>query len=88
MNNNNPLTVRLTKKVFSATPPGSYLTSNVMASRDKSIFQEIVSNSPVEREDQWKRIVSVGAAQRLSRVFNTPADFREWLSTIVMSAAS
>ena len=85
--NNNPLTVRLTKKVFAATPPGSYITSNVMISKDTSILQEEVATSKVEREEQWKRIVAVGAAHRLSRVFNTPADYRDWLSTLLTPAA-
>jgi hypothetical protein len=76
------LTTKLTKNVFLVMPAGAYLVSNLMVNRYQSVFGEVVAGSPPDRSEQWKRILEVGADQRLCRVFGTEDEFTAWLADI------
>jgi len=76
---NNPMTIKLTKKIFMAFPEGAYLVSNVMKSLTQAVFEEVIS-SPVGREMQWARIVSAKANHRACRVFKTKDEWDAWRS--------
>jgi len=79
---NNPMTVHLTKKIHAAAPEGAYLASNCMISQQQSKFEEVIS-SPAERDQQWARIVSAKANQRMCRIFNTKDEWDAWRSWVV-----
>jgi len=78
----NPMSVKLTKKIFMAAPAGGLLVSNCMHSPTKSIFEEVVATTLADKEKQWERIVSAGASQRLCRIFASQDEYKAWLSTI------
>ena len=69
---------KLTKKFFMILPEGLYLASNVHDDLFKSIFEEEIAASD-QRKEQWQRIVSVGASQKLCYVFKTKEDYEIWL---------
>lgn len=52
---------RLTKKHLMKMPTGSYLVSTLATDDGGRVFEEFVATSTLEREQQWKRIVSVYA---------------------------
>ena len=65
---------RLTKKFLMALSEGEYLVSNVHLFPGKPIFQEKVVTFS-KREDQWNRIKSVLADQRLCYVYRNKSDY-------------
>jgi hypothetical protein len=69
---------KLTKKLFTQLPEGLYLASNVHDDLFRSIFEENIAALD-RREEQWKRIVSAGASQRIVYVFKTKEDYEIWL---------
>lgn len=69
---------KLTKKFFMQLPEGLYLASNVHYNRFQSVFEERIAVLD-RREEQWKRIVSAGASQKLGCVFKTKEDYEIWL---------
>lgn len=69
---------KLTKKFFMQLPEGLYLASNIHDNRFQSIFEEVIA-SLNQREEQWKRVVSAGASQKLCCVFKTKEDYDTWL---------
>ena len=74
-----PMSVKLTKKILLAAPEGAYLVSNCFhGDTTASIFEEIVA-PPLDRENQWKRVVAARADQRLCRVFGTQLEYQVWL---------
>lgn len=76
------MTTKLTKKFFQTISAGSFLASNIMKSRKESVFAEIVASSMPDREEQWGRIVSAGASQRLCHVFSSKKEHEAWLFTV------
>jgi hypothetical protein len=69
---------KLTKTFFMQLPEGLYLASNVHDDRFQSIFEEEIAALD-QRREQWKRIVSVRASQKLCCVFKTKNDYETWL---------
>ncbi|HOQ41981.1 MAG TPA: hypothetical protein PK178_07495 [Smithellaceae bacterium] len=69
---------KLTKKFYMQHPEGLYLVSNIHDNRFQSIFEEVIT-SLNQREEQWKRIVSAGASQKLCCVFKTKENYDTWL---------
>lgn len=68
---------KLSKRFFVTLPEGVFLVSNLYFHRGMPVFAE--KTVPMtDREDQWKRIVSLGASQRNCRVFRSRADFIAW----------
>jgi hypothetical protein len=77
----NPEPAKLTKKFFMAAPEGLFLASNCMTPLGQTIFGEVIA--PVAaRQQQWERIVAVGASQRLCRIFRTSVDYLGWIATL------
>ena len=77
----NPEPAKLTKRFFMAASEGLFLASNCMTPRGQTIFGEVIA--PVaNRQEQWDRIVAVGASQRLCRVFRTSVDYLGWIATL------
>jgi hypothetical protein len=77
----NPEPAKLTKRFFMAAPEGLFLASNCMTPRGQTIFGEVIA--PVaNRQEQWDRIVAVGASQRLCRVFRTSVDYLGWFAIL------
>ncbi len=78
-----PMAVKLIKKILLAAPEGAYLVSNCFHGYSTaSIFEEIVA-PPLDRENQWKRVVAARADQRLCRVFATQQEHQEWLQKVL-----
>jgi hypothetical protein len=75
----NPEPAKLTKKFFMAAPEGLFLASNCMTPRGQTIFGEVIAPVAV-RQQQWERIVAVGASQRLCRIFRTSVDYLGWIA--------
>ncbi len=69
---------KLTKKFFMRLPEGLYLASNIHDNRFQSKFEEVITSLD-QREEQWKRIVSAGASQKLCCVFKTKENYDIWL---------
>jgi len=69
---------KMTKKFFMQLPEGLYLASNVHDNRFQTIFEEKIAALD-RREEQWIRIVSAGASQRIGYVFKTKEDYELWL---------
>ncbi len=65
---------KLTKTFFMQLPEGLYLASNVHDDRFQSIFEEEIATLD-QRKEQWKRIVSAGATQKLCCIFKTKEDY-------------
>lgn len=78
----NSVAAKLTKKYFFTISAGDFLASNVGKSRTESIFAEVVASSNSDREQQWGRIVSAGADQRLCHVFSSKAEHEAMLASI------
>ncbi len=75
------ISVKLTKKYFMELPEGVYLVSNVYEDKNTPAYADEVS--PLfKREEQWKKIVTAYADQRLCNVFMNRKDYLEWLKTI------
>ena len=71
---------RLTKKFFLSIPEGLYLVSNLLLTRNQSIFAEkVVAHSM--RETQWKRIIEAGAAQRLCYIYKNIQVYKKRISS-------
>lgn len=69
---NMPLnSAKLTKKLLAALPQGLFLVSNLMKTPTEPIFAETIRPGP-QRQDQWRRIVALGANGRLCHVFQSP----------------
>jgi hypothetical protein len=70
---------KLTKKFFMNLPEGLFLVSNIFPTMETSVFAK--ETSPFsQRLDQWKRIISVGADQRLCHVFGSKEEYEIWLN--------
>lgn len=82
-----PMSVKLTKKILLAAPEGAYLVSNCFQgfSTTDSIFEEIVA-SPQARAEQWERVVTAKADQRLCRVFASQRDYQVWLGNVITAS--
>ncbi len=68
---------KLTKRFLMDLDEGLYLVSNIHPSPLKSIFAETVAARNL-RESQWKRIVEVGANNRLCHVFYSSENYQEY----------
>ena len=73
---------KLTKKFFMELHEGSFLVSNVGYAIDKPVFAEKISPSS-KRLAQWEKIVSVGADQRLCKIYKTKMDHEAWLKEFI-----
>ena len=78
------MSIKLTKKILMAAPGGAYLVSNCYQGSTPllSIFEEIVS-PPQERKQQWERVLTAHASQRLCRVFASKEDYQAWLREVL-----
>lgn len=81
--NIDPISVRLTKKAFLALTSGCFLASNVMNQQMIPVFADTVPDSIDERREQWLRIVSVGADQRLCRIFQSQQECMSWFAAVI-----
>lgn len=82
-------TLKLTRKFFFGLQPQVFLASNCFDdSSRKPIFSEKVESNPKAREDQWKRIVSSGASQRVCHVFDNEESLRTFLKNVGRLAQS
>jgi len=81
--NINPISLRLTKKAFLPLPSGCFLASNVMTEQLIPVFADTVRDSLDERHEQWLRIVSVGADQRLCRIFQSQQECMSWFAAVI-----
>jgi len=75
-------TVKLTKKCFMSLPPKVLLVSNICKSYAEPCFLEEIAPFD-EREEQWQRIVAVGAEQRLFRICNNMDEWKYFLSEVI-----
>lgn len=82
-----PMSVKLIKRILLAAPEGAYLVSNCFHGYTTApIFEEIVA-PPLDRDNQWKRIVAARADQRLCRVFATQQEYQIWLQKVLVPQA-
>jgi hypothetical protein len=70
---------KLTKSYFMQIAEGTYLVSNVFNRQGHPVFTDFVGAADT-RAEQWQLIRSLGAAQRLCRVFPSDAHFQRWFS--------
>lgn len=70
---------KLTRKYFMGLPDGMFVASNLWRGGGDA-FAECVAATPEEQDAQWKRIVALGAAQRLCRVFPSERHYLKWSS--------
>jgi hypothetical protein len=68
---------KLSKKFLMELPEIGYIVSNVGLTPDQRIFAEKVAPLS-KREDQWRRIVSAGADQKLCMVFKNEKEYNIW----------
>lgn len=86
--NIDPISLRLTKKAFLALTSGCFLASNVMTEQMIPVFSDTVPGSLDERREQWLRIVSVGADQRLCRIFQSQQECMSWFAAVISTEAA
>lgn len=67
---------KLSKKFLMELDEGLYLVSNVHHTPLQSVFAETVDAINI-REPQWRRIVELGANNRLCYVFKTKEDYQK-----------
>lgn len=74
---------KLTKRFFMSLPVGAYLVSNhcivLKSGCITPVFYEYVARRE-EREAQWNRVRTVGAAQRICDVYRSSEDCKQALA--------
>ncbi|HUI46969.1 MAG TPA: hypothetical protein VL122_13410 [Nitrospirota bacterium] len=74
---------KLTKKLLINLAEGLYLVSNVGHTPLQPIFAEMVTALNM-REAQWRKIVELGANNRLCHVFKSREDYQKYFNKPIM----